>query len=87
MYKKQKKSWVKHLDFLILDAFCLEITFYLSCLARLGRFHSHSGISEYYNRLAVLLLLIDICVVFLTEAYTGILRRNRIQELKAVIMN
>ncbi|MCI8858088.1 MAG: sugar transferase [Lachnospiraceae bacterium] len=87
MYKKQKKSWVKHLDFLILDVLCLEITFYLSCLARLGRFHSHSGIGQYYNRLAVLLLLIDICVVFLAEAYTGILRRNRIQELKAVIMH
>ena len=87
MYKKQKKSWVKHLDFLILDVLCLEITFYLSCLARLGHFHSHSGISQYYNRLAVLLLLIDICVVFLAEAYTGILRRNRIQELKAVIMH
>ncbi len=87
MYKKQKKSWVKHLDFLIVDALCLEITFYLSCLIRLGNFRKNTGISEYYNRLAIVLLLVDICIVFFTEAYTGILRRNRIQELKAVVMH
>ncbi len=87
MYKKQKKSWVKHLDFLIVDVLCLEITFYLSCLIRLGSFYDVAGISEYYNRLAIVLLLTDICVVFLSEAYTGILRRNRLQELKAVIIH
>ena len=69
MYKKQKKSWVKHLDFLIVDVLCLEITFYLSCLIRLGSFYDVEGISEYYNRLAIVLLLTDICVVFLSEAY------------------
>ncbi len=87
MYKKQKKSWVKHLDFLILDLLCLEVTFYLSCLIRLGNLHSEPGMSEYYNRLAIVLLLMDGCVVFLTEAYTGILRRNRLQELKAVVFH
>lgn len=42
---------------------------------------------DYYNRLAVVLLLVDICIVFFFEAYTGILRRNKIQELKAVIVH
>lgn len=87
MYEKQKKSWVKHLDFLILDLLCLEVTFYLSCLIRLGNLHNEPTMSEYYNRLAILLLLLDGCIVFLTEAYTGILRRNRIQELKSVVMH
>ncbi len=87
MYGKQKKSWVKHLDFLILDLICLEVTFYLSCVIRLGNLHNDPGMSEYYNRLAIVLLLMDGCIVFLTEAYTGILRRNRLQELKAVIFH
>ncbi len=87
MYKKQKKSWVKHLDFLILDVLCLEVTFYLSCLIRLGSLRDGSGINEYYNRLAIVLLLTDVCVIFISEAYTGILRRNKIQELKAVIVH
>lgn len=87
MYKKQKKSWVKHLDFLILDIICLEAAFYVSCLIRLGNLRRMPYVREYYNRLAVILLLMDICIVFLFEAYTGILRRNKVQELKAVIIH
>ena len=87
MYKRQKKSWVKHLDFLILDIICLEIAFYSSCLIRLGNIRRLPVLLDYYNRLAVVLLLVDICVVFFFEAYTGILRRNRVQELKAVLMH
>lgn len=87
MYKKQKKSWVKHLDFLILDLLCLETAFYSSCLIRLGNIKRLPFLMDYYNRLAVVLLLVDICIVFFFEAYTGILRRNKIQELKAVIVH
>ena len=85
MYKKEKKSWVKHLDFLILDIICLEAAFYGSCLIRLGDIRKLPMLLDYYNRLAVVLLLVDICIVFFFEAYTGILRRNRVQELKVVI--
>ena len=87
MYKRQKKSWVKHLDFLILDLLCLETALYTSCLIRLGNIRRLPLLMDYYNRLAVVLLLVDICVVFFFEAYTGILRRNKIQELKAVIVH
>lgn len=86
MYRKQKKSWVKHLDFLILDMICLEIAYYISCLIRLGNIRK-MPLSREYNRLAVVLLLLDICIVFFFEAYTGILRRNKIQELKSVIIH
>ncbi len=87
MYKRQKKSWVKHLDFLMLDIICLELAFYSSCLIRLGNIRRLPVLLDYYNRLAVVLLLVDICVVFFFEAYTGILRRNKVQELKAVLMH
>lgn len=87
MYKRQKKSWVKHLDFLILDIICLEVSFYISRVIRLGDLGELEQIREYYIRLAVILMFIDICIVFLFESYTGILRRNRVQELKAVIVH
>jgi len=29
----------------------------------------------------------DVCIVFLFESYTGILRRNKVQELKAVVVH
>ena len=62
MYKKEKKSWVKHLDFLILDIICLEAAFYGSCLIRLGDIRKLPMLLDYYNRLAVVLLLVDICI-------------------------
>ncbi len=86
MYKEQKKSWVKHLDFLILDILCLEAAFYISFLIRLGDVRKSPLLRE-YNRLAVVLLLLDICIVFFFEAYTGILRRNKIQEFKCVVLH
>ena len=30
MYEKSQKSWIKHLDFLILDLICIEIAYALS---------------------------------------------------------
>lgn len=87
MYKKKKKSWAKHLDFLILDIICLEITFYISYFIRVDKMFRIPSIHEYYNRLAAILLLLNVCIVFFTEAYTGVLRRNRMQELKAVVMH
>ncbi len=87
MYKKEKKSWVKHLDFLILDIICLELAFYASCFIRLKDIRRLPMLMDYYNRLAVVVLLVDICIVFFFEAYTGILRRNRVQELKVVLMH
>ena len=88
MYKKQKKSWVKHWDFLLVDTICLEIAFFISYLIRLGREpEGVDAIQEYYSKLAVVLLLTIICVTFFFESYSGILRRNKLQELTATITN
>lgn len=88
MYKKQKKSWVKHLDFLLIDAFFLEMAFFVSFWLKLGKMSYLSPIMRaYYIRLAIVLLLFDVCIVFLSETYTGILRRNKVQELKSVIVH
>lgn len=88
MYKKQKKSWVKHLDFLLIDVLCLEIAFLISFWIKFGERAVRSAvINEFYIRLAIVLLLMDFCIVFLFESYTGILRRNKVQELKAVVVH
>lgn len=84
MYKRQKKSWVKHLDFLLIDILCLEVAFFISFFIRLGESPT-AAVWEFYSRLSVLLVLMDVCLVFFFESYTGILRRNKIQELKSTI--
>ena len=83
MYKREKKSWLKHLDFTILDIVCLQIALMIAYIMRLGWHLPYS--SEPYERLAIVMVLIDICVVFLFEPYTGILRRGHFQEANACI--
>ncbi len=85
MYKKEKRSWMKHIDFTIADILCLQAAFIISYFIRLGFMVPYKN--EPYQRLAIILLMLDICVVFFVETYQGILRRNHWQELKAVLMH
>ena len=34
MYQKAKNSWIKHIDFVILDILCLQVSFFLAYLVR-----------------------------------------------------
>ncbi len=83
MYKKEKKSWLKHLDFTVFDILCLQLAFVIAYALRFGWHLPYSSVP--YERLAVVLALIDICVVFFFEPYTGILRRGHFQELNASV--
>lgn len=83
MYSEGKRSWVKHLDFTVIDILCLELSLILAYAWRFsGRWLFDEDI---YERLAVVLLLIDIVVVFFVEPYKGILRRNKYQEFRATV--
>lgn len=83
MYKREKKSWLKHLDFTLIDMVNIQLAFVVAYILRLG-FHMPYA-SEPYERLAVVMLMIDICVVFFCEPYNGILRRGNFQEINATI--
>ncbi len=83
MYREEKRSWMKHLDFTVLDILCLEIAL---VLAYAWRFQGGWLFREdIYVKIAWIVFLIDVCVVFFTESYTGILRRNKYQELTATL--
>ena len=62
MYKRQKKSWVKHLDFLLIDILCLEVTFFISFFIKLGE-NPEVAVWEIYSRLSILLVSGRICAV------------------------
>ncbi|MDD5867398.1 MAG: sugar transferase [Lachnospiraceae bacterium] len=88
MYQEKKSGWIKHLDFTILDLLMQELAFLCAFLIRFrGDWFERDMIYRdgIYQRMAVILFLIDICVVFFTESYSGILRRNRFQELTHTI--
>lgn len=83
MYQEAKRSWMKHLDFTLLDMLLLEVSLVLAYAWRFdGRWMFDNDL---YVRIAAIVLLVDIASVFFTETYTGILRRNKYQELQSSI--
>ena len=81
MYGEEKTSWVKHLDFTLIDLVCIEASLVIAYAWRFsGRLLFYEDI---YVRIALLAALLDLVVVFFAEPYNGILRRTRYQEIRA----
>ena len=75
MYKKNEKTWLKHLDFTLLDLILMQLSFVIAYMTRHGLINPYK--IPVYARLAAILVLLDLVVVFLGESYSGILKRNR----------
>ena len=82
MYRKENAGWVKHLDFTILDILLLQLAFITGYIMRHGWMNPYA--SEPYLRLAVILVLLDLCVVFFKESYHDIIKRDAFVELEEV---
>ncbi|SHI81891.1 sugar transferase [Parasporobacterium paucivorans] len=83
MYKRIGSSWVKHLDFIILDLVCLQISFQLAYLLRYGVIQPYGN--PFYMRMAFLLIFFHFIITFFSEMYSGILKRGCLSEFKKVI--
>lgn len=73
----------KHIDFIILDLICVEVSFQLAFLLRLGT--DGQKFSGGYALINGLILIAHAAIVFYTEGYSGILRRGYFKEIKAVL--
>ena len=73
MYQKAKNSWIKHIDFVILDILCLQVSFFLAYLVR----HRHLNLysNSVYGNLAIVLILIDVCMMFFLNTCKNVLKR------------
>lgn len=80
MYKNGNSSWIKHLDFAILDIVILEVAFIISYFLRHGIVNTYE--IEIYTNMSLVLILIDLCVVFFNHSYQGILKRGIFIEFK-----
>ena len=85
MYKKERRSFIKHLDFTILDILCLILAYALAYLIRIGvgDFTMLRG----YLIMGGFMVGVDLLLVFLLEPYKNILRRNKYQELKSSLFH
>lgn len=85
MSYEKSNQWVKHIDFILLDLLCLEISLMLS-LALTSGVSSLKGDSGYCHLFWEMPILF-VCYVFFAEPYSGILRRGYLQELKTVLIS
>ena len=84
MNRKPVKGFLKHADFILLDIFCMQISFMIVYWIINGWGHPYALFS--YKYLAIVLLFGQLVTVILSDNYNGILRRGRFQELMSVVM-
>ncbi len=83
MYRRTKSKWLKHLDFMILDCFCLELAFHAAIFLRNGHFDLLK--TDTYRSISVILLLIELLVLFFNETFRNVLKRGFYKELSITI--
>ncbi len=83
VYRKKASGWLKHLDFILLDALCLQGAFLLAYAVRMGPSSPYRD--GEYRGIGLLLLLSGMVTVLLSETFSGVLRRGRYEEFTAML--
>lgn len=79
MQIKSKYSWVKHVDFMVVDLISLFISFLISYYLK---FHDLDfGANDEWTRYLFIVLILSIVINFFVNPYSGILRRSYYMEI------
>lgn len=84
MYQMPQRgsSWLKHLDFAILDLIVLQLAFVLSYMLRHGARNPYA--LPQYAAMAVFLTACDLIILIFAEPFRGVMKRGYYREAKAV---
>ena len=74
MYKKSAQSWIKHMDFLLIDLFCLHLSFWASII--IAKLVNLDFSEKMFIHISVFITLIDILVHVFSETLKHVLRRG-----------
>lgn len=83
MYKKSSQGWLKHLDFIVIDFLCLQVSFIISYMIRHGIRNPYAN--RLYRNVAIVVSLIEILVVFFSQTYKNVLKRGYYAEFKSAV--
>lgn len=86
MFRDSVKEWTKHIDFMILDVLCLEISFLIAYAVRNGA-HTIFFMPKMYENMLLILIVINICVVFFENSYDNIIQRGYLIEFKQILIH
>ena len=78
MYEKAATGWAKHLDFIILDMICLELSFVLAYMIRHGIGNPYGNVM--YRNMGIFLLFLDFAMLLFMETLRDVLRRGIYRE-------
>ena len=81
----KQTSRSKHIDFIVLDLLCVEAAFFTAYAIRFKLNFSH--MPAMYNWLNIILLFAHLAIVFISEGYSGIIRRGYLKELRRVLIH
>lgn len=74
MYRRKPKNWLKHLDFILIDLICLQVSFLAAYCLRHGMVDPF--INSMYRNTALIQLLISIVVSAFFESFKDVLKRG-----------
>lgn len=83
MYKKRESSWLKHLDFILIDFILLQVALMLAYWIRFGTIASYSE-SPVFG-LSFVVALMQVIAIFSLHNYKNILRRSIKREIVSVV--
>ncbi|HFJ7707616.1 TPA: sugar transferase [Enterococcus faecium] len=83
MYRKNSSGWSKHIAFILLDLFCVQLAFYISYVMRQGDWNPY--VIPIYRHMAIFIELENLTIIFLFEAYKNVLKRGYYKEAVASI--
>lgn len=84
MYETERRSWLKHLDFIIWDLVAITLSFWLSFSLRRGIPYGLES-EEKYRGFYLVFLGLYLIIVFFLRSYSNIVRRNNIDEILNVM--
>ncbi len=86
MNRRRMSGWTKHLDFIIVDLICIELSYLIAYWIRRPVIYRYWGLSL-YTLLNIILLAIDVIYVLIWPAYKNILKRGVLREIAAVLLH
>ena len=85
MYRRKVKGWLKHLDFIVLDIICLEISFILGYYIRHDELFTISNSN--YSNMCLVLILVDLVVASTFNSFHNVLKRGAYVEFVAMLQH
>ncbi|MCD8324149.1 MAG: sugar transferase [Clostridiales bacterium] len=86
MKEAKRGSWLKHLDFMILDILLIECAYLLSYEICQPQMFLAGRISLYIYA-DIVLIVTDVCYVILRPVYKNIIKRNIFHEVRSVLLH